>query len=102
MNFHLAINLLNIYKLNIEMYCSANPQVESSHNTSTRQFVLCESCFWSATIFKSTQNNVQIINSCPICSNDNISLIPLANDEAYELYVRSKGGLEIRFSKVNR
>jgi hypothetical protein len=42
---------------------------------------------------------VQIINSCPVCSRNDISLIPLAKDEAYEVHVRSKGGLEIKFSK---
>jgi hypothetical protein len=44
---------------------------------------------------------VYITNSCPICSSDSISLIPLANDDIYELYVRSKGGLEIIFSRAN-
>jgi hypothetical protein len=83
------------------MNYSLNPQVERSYNTPARQFVLCESCFWSATIFKSTQKNVHIYNSCPVCSSDSISLIPLTNDDAYELNVRSKGGLEIKFSRAN-
>jgi hypothetical protein len=82
------------------MNYSLNPQVESSYYFPTRQFVLCKSCFWSATIFKSKQKNVHINNSCPVCSNSNISLNPLAKDEAYELHVRSKGGLEMRFSKA--
>ena len=59
-----------------------------------RQFALCESCFWSATIFNSTQKNVRMINYCPVCSNNNISLIPLAND-VYDINIRSKGGLEL-------
>jgi hypothetical protein len=84
------------------MNYSLNPQVESSYNTHARQFVLCESCFWSATILKSTQKQVHIYNSCPVCSNSNISLIPLANDEAYKLHVRSKGELEMKFSKANK
>jgi hypothetical protein len=64
-----------------------------------RQFALCEQCFWSATVFKTIQNTP--INFCPICSNNNISLIPLTIDETYELCVGSKGGLEIKFSKSN-
>jgi hypothetical protein len=67
-----------------------------------RQFALCESCFWSATIFNSTQKNVRMINYCPVCSNNNISLIPLANDDVYDMNIRSKGGLELRFSKANK
>ena len=83
------------------MYYSVSPTVKSTYE-SDRQFALCESCFWSATIFKSIQKNVRVIDSCPVCSNNDISLIPLTSDEAYELYVRSKGGLEIKFSKANR
>jgi hypothetical protein len=83
------------------MYCSINPQVESSHNTSTRQFVLCESCFWSATILRPGEGNVHGTNSCPICSSDNISVLPLTSDVVNELDVRSKVGLEIKFSRAN-
>ncbi|MCC2648680.1 MAG: hypothetical protein K0R16_1483, partial [Nitrososphaeraceae archaeon] len=40
-------------------------------------------------------------NTCPICSDENnISLIPLTKDEVYELSTRSKGGLEMKFSKL--
>jgi hypothetical protein len=69
--------------------------------TDNRHFALCDSCFWSATIFKSGKKQEQIINTCPICFNeDSITLIPLTRDEAYESSVRSKGGLEIKFSKL--
>ena len=68
--------------------------------TSHRHFALCESCFWSATIFKSDKKEEQNINICPICSNDNnISLIPLTKDKVYKLSIRPKGGLEMKFSK---
>ncbi|MGC2683328.1 MAG: hypothetical protein WA323_15815, partial [Candidatus Nitrosopolaris sp.] len=83
----------------IGMHYSVNSQIESSY-ISARQFLLCETCFWSASIFKSTQKNATIINFCPVCSNSNISVIPLTNDDVYELYVGSKGGLEIKFSRV--
>ena len=84
---------------NHEMDYSVNTLVEAYTD---RQFALCESCFWSATIFNSTQKKVRMINYCPICSNDNISLIPLANDDVYYMNIRSKGGLELRFSKANK
>jgi hypothetical protein len=68
--------------------------------TSHRHFALCESCFWSATIFKSDKKQEHKTNACPVCFNDNsVSLIPLTKDEAYELSTRSKGGLEMKFSK---
>jgi len=48
------------------------------------------------------KKNVIIINCCPVCSNSNTSVIPLTNDDAYELYVRSNGGLEMKFSRTNK
>ena len=74
--------------------------VEYNIYTSHRHFALCESCFWSATIFKSDIQEHKT-NTCPVCLNDtSISLIPLTKDEVYELSVRSKGGLEMKFSKL--
>jgi hypothetical protein len=83
------------------MHYPINSQIESSYG-SARQFLLCETCFWSATIIKLTQENATIINSCPVCSGDNVATIPLTDDDVYELYVRSKDGLEIKFSRANK
>jgi hypothetical protein len=71
------------------------------NNSTDRQFALCESCFWSATIFKSKLKRNTIITSgvCPACFSKNISLIPLTRDETYELKLRPKGGWEMKFSK---
>ena len=77
--------------------------LEYNHTTDNRHFALCELCFWSATIFKLGNRQEQIINACPVCFNDNsISLIPLAKDEVYELSIRHKGGLEMKFSKLSK
>ena len=59
--------------------------IEYNNYTSQRHFALCESCFWSATIFISNKKQEQIINTCPICfnENNNISLIPITKDEVY-------------------
>ena len=37
------------------------------------------------------------IVSCPICANDNVSMIPLAINESYRLTVSSKTALAISF-----
>src|ERR687890_77664 len=88
---------------------NTNPLIQSlgynngknnNYTTDNRHFALCESCFWSATIFKSDIQEHKT-NTCPDCFNDNsISLIPLTKDEVYELSVRSKGGLEMKFSRL--
>jgi len=43
------------------VHYSINSRIESSY-VSDRQCLLCETCFWSATIIRSTQKNAIIIN----------------------------------------
>ena len=59
----------------------------------------CQACWY---IIMSTMSGSTTINYCPVCSNNNISLIPLANGDVYDMNIRSKGGLELRFSKANK
>ena len=73
-----------------------------------RQFALCESCFWSATILYSAikeKQNSEITTSagnpsevCQMCNRDSVVLIPLQKDEAYQMSIGDKRGLEIQFS----
>ena len=73
-----------------------------------RQFALCESCFWSATslynpikekqnseITTSTDNLTKV---CPMCNKDSVVLIPLQENEAYQMSLGDKRGLEMQFS----
>jgi hypothetical protein len=71
------------------------------NNSTDHQFALCESCFWSATIFNSKlkRNTIISLDVCSACFSKNISLIPLTRDETYELKLRPKGGWEMKFSK---
>jgi hypothetical protein len=81
---------------------TTNPLIQhvGYNYTDNRHFALCKSCFWSATIFKFPTEEYTT-DICPVCFNYNsISLIPLTKDEVYELSIRSKGGLEIKFSKL--
>jgi hypothetical protein len=74
-----------------------------------RQFALCESCFWSATslygAIKEKQSGETNTNStdnpthvCPMCNKGSVVLIPLQENEAYQMSVGDKRGLEIQFS----
>ena len=73
-----------------------------------RQFALCESCFWSATSLYSPikeKQNSEITTStdnvtevCPMCNKDSVVLIPLQENEAYQISLGDKRGLEIEFS----
>ena len=83
-----------------------NPLIQSvvyNNYTTDYRFALSESCFWSATIFKSDRQEYKI-TACPICFLDNsISLIPFIKDEVLRIIsYRSKGRLETKFSKLVR
>ena len=73
-----------------------------------RQFAICESCFWCATIFQkidihgSNNHSLQQQQICPLCKNKSISLTHLAKDEGYTIAIEGKRGLEIEFSKHQR
>lgn len=58
-----------------------------------RTFALCNSCFWSATLFS------EATMACPACATD-VSLIPLTIDEEYRLKVSPASGVEISFSRA--
>src|ERR687885_1225272 len=72
-----------------------------------RQFGICESCFWCATIFhKSDMGNNDSLSEqqiCPVCKNKSISLVPLAKDEEYTIAIEGKRGIErvLKTSKMN-
>ena len=70
--------------------------VERKYDPRKRFFGLCESCYWTATILRVIETL-----QCPVCFNDNVSLIPLNNNEKYEYSFKCKQGLQIKFSLPN-
>lgn len=73
----------------------ANPVIVEYKLGAVRYFALCESCFWSATVFGRS------VPACPSCAGENVSMIPLAGDEEYRLRV-SAAGLEMSFSRARK
>ena len=57
-----------------------------------KYFSLCESCYWSASVFGKD------IPVCPLCKSKSVSKIPLTKQEKYRLNLPSSGGIEISFS----
>jgi hypothetical protein len=78
-----------------------------------RQFMLCESCFWSATslyrALEEKQSSEKATNTstynltqlCPMCNKDSVVLIPLQENETYQMSIGDKRGLEIQFSLLH-
>lgn len=77
-----------------------NPMTENlilDNSTSGLHFVLCESCFWSATLLKIRENFV-----CLACADVNISFIPLSINESSRLSMSAKSWLESSFSSAKK
>ena len=87
-----TINIWHI--LNSDMYTLV---VERKYDSRKRFFALCESCYWTATILREIESF-----ECPACLGDNVSLIPLNNNEKYEYSIGRKQGLQIKFSLLNK
>ena len=60
-------------------------QIGHMYNQIGCQFLICESCFLTATIFKrldkSNDHHRSNIRTCPICYSKNISIISLSTNE---------------------
>jgi hypothetical protein len=67
--------------------------LENKYDYDNRSFALCQSCYWTATIFTKIESY-----ECPVCRDENVELIPLNLDEKYEFKLDSNKGLEIKFS----
>ena len=77
-------------------------------NESIREFVICDSCHWCATLFveaisQDTMNDDTFPYSfkvCPMCNDNHISPIPLQRNEAYRFFFEDKRGLDIQFLRL--
>jgi len=67
--------------------------LERKYDYGIRLFALCESCYWTATIFTKLENY-----ECPACRAGNVALIPLSLNEKYEFQFKREKGLDIKFS----
>jgi hypothetical protein len=67
--------------------------LEKKYDYQKRLFVLCESCYWTATVFIKIESF-----QCLACQSNDIALIPLNRDEKYEYQFEPKQGLHIKFS----
>jgi hypothetical protein len=71
--------------------------LQRKYDYNNRLFALCESCYWTATIFSKIESY-----ECPVCHADKVALIPLSLEEKYEYHLEPKNGLDIKFSIVDK
>jgi hypothetical protein len=71
--------------------------LQRNYDYNNRLFALCQSCYWTATIFTKLESY-----ECPVCHANNVALIPLNLEEKYEYQFKPKHGLDIKFSIDNK
>lgn len=70
---------------------------EKKYDYQNRLFALCESCYWTATIFVKIESY-----HCPVCQSKDVALIPVSSDEKYEYSLEPEQGLQISFSLLDK
>ena len=66
--------------------------LERNYDYGMRSFALCQSCYWTATIFTK-------IYECPACHRESVEIMPLNLDEKYEYSIDQNKGLEVTFAR---
>jgi predicted RNA-binding Zn-ribbon protein involved in translation (DUF1610 family) len=61
--------------------------LEGEYDHDSRSLALCESCYWTATVFTKIESF-----ECPVCRDENVQLIPLSMDEKYEYQLEPNKG----------
>jgi hypothetical protein len=60
------------------------------------QFVICESCFWCASIFGGA-----LVGKCPCCKSSMLEFIPIAARESYTFDYSAKRGVMLDFAPAD-
>ena len=64
-------------------------------------FLLCESCFWSASYLSTSYNNMKDpITYCPLCNTEKIESMPISDNEEYQFKYNVKQGIMLEFKKT--
>ena len=64
---------------------------------SEAHFVVCSSCFWCASVFRSGA-----FGACPSCKNGMLDAMPISTDESYVFDYNEKRGIVLDFSPAKR
>jgi hypothetical protein len=63
-------------------------------------FLMCNTCFWCASIYSSIYSNTSSISSirCPRCyNNDGLESMPICKDESFRINYNPKTGVVLEF-----
>jgi len=58
-----------------------------------RDLLICVDCSWSVSLLTGSNG----FSSCPICQNKNIEVVPVNDNESYNVMLKSNKRVEIEF-----
>lgn len=76
------------------------PKEKANPNPKQKEtiFILCESCYWSATYFGKFMLPAE--ERCPICLEIELSSFPILPNESFIFNYSQKSGVELEFSPI--
>ena len=87
---------------NLDGRASTTGQIYPKEKANPKQketiFILCESCFWSATYFGKFMLPAE--ERCPICLEIELSSFPILPNESFIFNYSQKRGVELEFSPI--
>ena len=61
-------------------------------------FVICNACFWCASIYSNSYTNSISTIRCPLCyDNNNLESMPISKDESFTINYNPKTGIVLEF-----
>jgi len=106
----MAVNRLNIaYDLRLKQAKLSSNTLENNEILQPIDkiyFVICNSCYWSASYFgiddlESLSGSSSHVLNCHVCNSHNTELMPIATDESFRIEYSLTRGMEIEFYKSN-
>ena len=69
--------------------------------SSTVYFLLCKSCFWSASYLSNIfGSKTKPITHCPLCNTQTIESMPISDNDVYRFEYNMKQGVELEFERT--
>jgi len=84
----MSAQLKNVYYEMLKRKLYPAPDDEVSYQG--QAFLLCNSCFWCASIL---YDDVRAFRTCPICTNYELEFMPISTDENYKFMYDKRHGL---------
>ena len=89
--------------LKTEDVCKTRIRDNNNNNNNTINegvnFLICNTCFWCASIYSSPYSNTNNISiaRCPLCYDSGLELIPISKDESFRINYTPKAGIVLEF-----